>query len=176
MVDQFFKTAANLKKIKRKGWYEKAGIDFPESVADHSYSLTCIAMVISDLLKLDTQKVMKMCILHDLAESITGDLTPTKISRKEKQKLENKIMRKILSILPNNISKKYFEIWNEFQQSKSQEAKLVHESDKFEMALQASIYWKEGFSKEKLKQFFDSASKEITESTLKDILNDNLLK
>jgi putative hydrolase of HD superfamily len=172
LVNQFFKIVANLKKIKRKGWYEKVEINFPESVADHSYSLTGIAMVLSDLRNLDTQKVMKMCVLHDLAESIIGDLTPDEISRKGKQKLENKTMKKILSILPNNIAKEYFEIWSEFQEKKSDEAKLVHESDKFEMALQASIYLKEGFSKEKLKKFFDSADKEITNSTLRKILND----
>ena len=45
----FFKTAANLKKIPRQGWIDKLSIDNPESVADHSYSMAIMSMLISDL-------------------------------------------------------------------------------------------------------------------------------
>ncbi len=47
MILDFFKTAANLKKISRQGWIEKIPIDNPESVADHTYSLAIISMVIA---------------------------------------------------------------------------------------------------------------------------------
>jgi len=49
MILDFFKTAANLKKISRQGWIDKLSLDHPESVADHSYSMAVISMVISDL-------------------------------------------------------------------------------------------------------------------------------
>jgi putative hydrolase of HD superfamily len=69
MILDFFKTAANLKKIHRQGWIEKLSLDSPESVADHSYSMAIIGMVISDLQNYDSEKIIKMILLHDLAES-----------------------------------------------------------------------------------------------------------
>ncbi len=87
MIEEFFKITTNLKKIPRKGWTTKLGISSPESVADHTFSMSTIAMVLSDLQKLDTQKVLKMSLLHDIAESITGDLTPDDISKNEKIEL-----------------------------------------------------------------------------------------
>ena len=45
----FFKNALNLKNISRQGWIDKLSIEHPESVADHSYSMAIMGMVISDL-------------------------------------------------------------------------------------------------------------------------------
>ena len=84
MIEEFFKITTNLKKIPRKGWTTKLGISSPESVADHTFSMSTIAMVLADLQKLNTEKVLKMSLLHDIAESITGDLTPDDISKDEK--------------------------------------------------------------------------------------------
>lgn len=73
MILDFFKTAANLKKIQRKGWIDKLSISDPESVADHSYSMAIMGMIISDLENHNFEKIIKMILLHDLAESEIGD-------------------------------------------------------------------------------------------------------
>ena len=86
MINEFFKITINLKKIPRQGWRNKLRMTNPESVADHCFSMSVIAMVLSDLQNLDTTKVLKMGLMHDLAESITGDLTTNEISKKEKKK------------------------------------------------------------------------------------------
>ena len=78
MMLDFFKTAANLKNISRQGWVDKLSIDDPESVADHSYSMAVMSMVISDIGNYDSEKILKMALLHDLAESKIGDYTPNK--------------------------------------------------------------------------------------------------
>ena len=80
-MDEFLRMAAGLKKIPRQGWIDKAGISEsvdPESVADHSnqYSVAVMAMLFGDNAKMDTCKMIRMALLHDIAESITGDLTP----------------------------------------------------------------------------------------------------
>jgi putative hydrolase of HD superfamily len=82
---KFFLTASNLKRLKRKGWISKASIDSStaESVADHSYMLALIALVISDLKHMDTCKVLKISLLHDLAESIVGDYMPEELDKEE---------------------------------------------------------------------------------------------
>ena len=89
MILDFFKTAANLKKISRQGWIDKLSINDPESVADHSYSMAVIGMVISDLENYNSEKIIKMVLLHDLAESKIGDYTPEQLNKEKKNELEN---------------------------------------------------------------------------------------
>lgn len=175
MINEFFETASNLKNIPRQGWVNKLKINSPESVAEHCYSTTLMAMVVSDLQKLDTKKVMKMSMLHDLAESVTGDLTPDSISKKDKNELEEKTMQKILINLPESLSQEYSSIWKEYQDKQTKESLLVHEIDKLEMALQAKMYSKQGFSKEKLQSFFDTANQGIQNNDIKEIFN-NIVK
>jgi len=177
MILDFLKIARNLKNISRQGWIDKLGINHPESVADHSYSMAMIGMVISDLEGYDSEKILKMILLHDLAESKTGDFTPGQLDRREKIDLENNAFSQIVEQLPEKIKSKYLKIWNEYQENTSPEAKVVHQIDKLEMVLQAKSYQIDGHPFEKLKSFFDSANEDITNPRLKEIftkiLNDS---
>ena len=83
MIVDFFKSAINLKKISRQGWINKLNIDKSESVADHSFMMTVMSMVISDLTNQNSEKIMKMALLHDLAESKIGDFVPGQIDKEE---------------------------------------------------------------------------------------------
>ena len=85
MLFDFFYIVLELKKTPRKGWKEKIDVLHPESVADHSFSAAVMAMIFSDLKKLDTEKMLKMALLHDLSESITGDFTPEEVSKNNKK-------------------------------------------------------------------------------------------
>jgi len=166
LILSFFYTAANLKKILRQGWIDKLSINNPESVADHIFSMSIMGMIFSDLENYNTEKILKMILLHDLAESITGDITPNKITKEEKWIFENDTMEKILNDLPPFLQKQYSILWMDYQNENSDEAKIVHQLDKLEMALQAKIYSKDGHHDEKLKLFFDSAKNNITDSKL----------
>lgn len=171
MLFDFFYTILELKKTPRKGWKEKVGIDKPESVADHSYGTAIMAMIFSDIEKTDTEKMLKMALLHDLAESITGDFTPNEISKENKKIVENEVMRDILSKLPSNIAEPYRKTWQEFQEGKTKESLLMHDIDRLEMAIQAAKYYSEGYSKEKLQEFIESAKKEIKSNDLLNLLD-----
>jgi len=168
MLD-FFKTAVNLKKISRQGWVNELFLNNPESVADHSYSMAVMSMVISDLGNYDSEKILKMVLLHDLAESKIGDYTPKQISREKKYKLENDAFHEIIKELPDTIQFQYLQIWKEYQENTSPESNIVHQIDKLEMALQAKIYQKDGHPKEKLESFFESAKIEIMDPKLKEL-------
>ncbi|HJS64161.1 MAG TPA: HD domain-containing protein [Nitrososphaeraceae archaeon] len=158
-IDTFIQSIFRLKKIKRTGWLAKGKILDGESIADHSYSLSALCMVFSDILGLDTGKVMKMCIIHDLAESIIGDIMPGEIPEKEKKMKETKVMESILFSLPVSVRIDYIRIWKEFLLNGSQEAQLVHKVDKLEMLLQAREYLLQGYSIRYLEQFFKSIEK-----------------
>ena len=171
MIEKFFQKVLELKNVPRRGWKEKLEIINPESVADHSYSTTIMSMVLSDLKGLNTEKIIKMALLHDLAESVTGDIIPDDMTKHEKINKENLAMKQILKNLPSKISKSYFEIWNEYQKKSTREAILLHDIDKLEMAFQAKFYQNEGISKEKLQQFFNVAMKNIKNKNLRNILS-----
>ena len=170
MILDFFKTAVNLKNISRQGWINKLSLKHPESVSDHSYSMAIMGMVISDLENYNSEKILKMILLHDLAESKIGDYTPNQISKENKIKIENKAYDEIINALPNAIKLQYAQIWEEYQKQESPESKIVHQIDKLEMALQAKMYQKQGSSKDAVESFFKSAENEITHPKLKDIL------
>jgi putative hydrolase of HD superfamily len=161
---RFIHIVGKVKGLIRTGWREKVGIEKPESVADHMYRTAVISMIISDLEGFDTEKVLRMALLHDLAEAFTGDLTPT---QKEMYKplnvmeLEEEAIRKILSNLPENISDVYLSIWREIRDSESEEAKLVRSVDKLEMAVQAEEYIGQGYAAERLEEFINSAESKI---------------
>jgi putative hydrolase of HD superfamily len=171
MILDFFKTAVNLKNISRQGWINKLSLKHPESVSDHSYSMAIMGMVISDLENYNSEKILKMILLHDLAESKIGDYTPNQISKENKIKIENNAYDEIINTLPDAIKLQYAQIWEEYQKQESPESKIVHQIDKLEMALQAKMYQKEGASKEAIESFFKSAENEITHPKLKELFN-----
>ena len=170
MINEFAFFVSELKNIKRSGWKYKLNIDHGESVADHTYAMTVLGMVISDLHGLNTEKIMRMSLLHDLAESITGDITPDKITKDEKYMKENDAITIILGKLPNELTKMYSKIWEEMQKKESKEAKFVHDLDKLEMVIQAKAYQKSGIDEKKIKPFVDSAINNITTDQMKEIL------
>ena len=171
MLESFFQKVLELKNIPRQGWKNKLDMNNVESVADHSYSTAMMSMVLSDLEGLDTEKIIKMALLHDLAESVVGDITPDRITNKRKIYVENKAMMQILENLPTSVSQQYIILWDDFQKNSSKEANLLHEIDRLEMAFQAKFYLDNGVSKEKLRSFFKTANNEIRNKQLRDILS-----
>ena len=151
----------------------KLNLKDSESVAEHSYMMSVMAMVMSDMKNLNTEKIIKMSILHDWAESKIGDFMPDEIGYDKKSELENYAMTEILESLPQKIQSDYQNMWDEFLVRDTPEAKLVHELDKLEMALQAKIY-ETATDPEKVKPFIISAVEQIMDPDVKKILMDIL--
>lgn len=155
----FLQHVLQLKNVKRAGWVSRPKISNPESVADHSYSACAISMALSDMLGLDTERVMKMTILHDLPESVIGDYLPGEVTRKQKRLEENNAIDAILYSIPSYLRSDYKAIWEEYISNKTDIARLVHTVDKLEMALQARKYAIEGCPRHMLTQFLDIPNK-----------------
>jgi len=164
--------AGKLKKTVRAGWVEKANISNPESVADHSYRVTILAALIGDILGLDTDRMVRMALIHDLSEALTGDITPTQIRRGRKKEIEEKLaINEILSKFPLKIREGYKIIWNEFKDRKTKEAKILHELDAFEMAIQSQEYSGSHSQNNSLLHFKESAAVHIEEPSVKMLLD-----
>jgi putative hydrolase of HD superfamily len=157
----FIESVLRLKSVKRSGWVSKALISSPESVSDHTYAMCAIGMILSDMLGLDTERVTKMIIIHDLSESIIGDYMPGEIARKRKRIEERNAMTSIMNQMPVAIRSNYIRIWEEYQANKTQVAKFVHKLDKLEMAMQAIQYINEGYPKKSLIKFLNSARRSL---------------
>jgi putative hydrolases of HD superfamily len=155
----FLQHVLQLKHVKRAGWISISRISNPESVADHSYSACAISMALSDMLELDTERVMKMAILHDLPESIIGDYLPGEVTKKQKRLEENNAIDAILNSIPSYLRSDYKGIWEEYLLNKTDIARLVHTVDKLEMALQARKYAIEGCPGHTLTRFLDFPKK-----------------
>ena len=63
-----------LKQLSRTGWV-RSGVENPESVAAHSWGMAVLALRLAPK-ELDTEKILSLCLVHDLPEVRVGDLTP----------------------------------------------------------------------------------------------------
>lgn len=170
---KFFEVTNVLKRLPRTGWLVK-GINEPESIAAHSFSTILMALIIGIERKdINLQKLLIMSILHDLGESYLGDLTPASIEllggNETKKKLEKDAITKLFDLLDENKQKKLLDIYEQYINNETEEAKLLHQIDKLEMLLQAVEYQKAGYPKENLNEFW-RAAESITDNTLIEIL------
>ncbi|MFH1229244.1 MAG: HD domain-containing protein [Candidatus Aenigmatarchaeota archaeon] len=159
-VLKFAKTVGKLKEIKRAGWV-KRNIPDPESVADHSFRAALLGMVLSDDEGLDTEKVMRMLLLHDLEESVTGDIPHPQKLKMDKEKLkamQEGAIKEALSPLSAKLRERYFSIWKEMEEETSQEAKFCKDVEKLEMLMQVDDYQRKSKeNKDKLNAFWEEA-------------------
>ena len=154
----FFRQVGHLKSLPRQGWVQREVPD-PESVADHSFRVVLMAMVLGEREGVDQLRLLKMCLIHDLPETIVGDFTPHDgITDIEKNLREESALREITSRLPEG--QQYLELWLEYEQGASPEARLAREIDKLEMALQASEY-QDAFPGIDLSEFHESVSRAL---------------
>jgi len=147
----FFAEAGKLKRLPRTGWVE-SGVHDPESVADHSFRVALIALILADARGLNSLRVVRMALLHDLAEAETGDLTPTQkeADPEAARRTEEAAMERLLGELPEVIREEYRGAWREFSESATDEARLVRDADKLDMVMQASEYQKAGGDRARL--------------------------
>jgi putative hydrolase of HD superfamily len=167
-IIKFFEITGILKQTERTGWVE-VGVYQPESVADHTFRTAFLCMLYADMEALDPLKLMRMALLHDLPEAVIGDLTPPQKTAETKKKEESE-MNQILSLLPEKQRENYLAVWNEYQEGKTREAKVVRQLEKVEMALQAKEYEKMGTASESLERFIKSAEEATVWPELKRLL------
>lgn len=91
-------------------------------------------------LKIDAGHAVKIALVHDLAEAITGDIDATliksnQITKEEKNKLENKAMLKMKSELPQELGDEIYNLWMEYENASSKEARYVKAMDKIETTI-----------------------------------------
>lgn len=145
----------------------------PESVADHSFGCAVLAMCLSDLRGLDTEKLMRLALLHDLHEALIGDydsFDKQRIGEVQAKKNQQQAINDVFAALPEAIRESYVSLAEEYLRQETPEAKLVKQIDKLEMIMQALQYEKQGYDGSKLQVFWDSVEGTLTDPDLKIVL------
>ena len=140
-VIKFYVTCNKLKNVIRTGWKDwNVKRERIESVAEHVYGvqMLAIAMKYEFQYDIDMMKVIFMLAIHEIGESVIGDLTLFDISKEEKNKIEMEAVSNILNGILNG--KEIEDLFIEFEERKTKEAQFAFYCDKLECDLQCKIY------------------------------------
>ncbi len=129
----FLSVIEKLKCRVRHGWTSSGR---RESVAEHSWRLAAAAMLLrEEFPELDIDKAIKMALVHDWGEAVTGDI-PTFYKTKEDEAIEGSAIEGLLKKLPIDIRDEYSSLFWEFERQATEEARFVKALDKIEAVLQ----------------------------------------
>ncbi|NCB92689.1 MAG: HD domain-containing protein [Clostridia bacterium] len=107
-----------------------------ESVAEHSWCLALMAMLVGDEFpELDMDKVIRMCLIHDLGEAFTGDI-PAFEKKKEDETKEDEIFEKWIDSFPEPSRTEFLKLLKEMKERQTREAKLYKALDNLEAVIQ----------------------------------------
>jgi len=121
-------------KLKRTMRHCVTGSGRQESVAEHSWRLALMAMLLSGVDEFsgtDLQRVIRMCLIHDLGESFTGDV-PAFRKTEEDTASEKERFRAWVSGFPQSLREEWSGLLNEMEAMESPEARLWKALDKLE--------------------------------------------
>lgn len=108
-----------------------------ESVAEHLYRSAIIGFTLAKLDgEVDTEKVLKLCLFHDIPEARTGDMNY--VNKKYVRVDENKAVNDLAATLP--FGAEYQGSLEEFNEISSREALIAHDADQLEMILALKEY------------------------------------
>ena len=126
---EFLHTAEKLKCNTRHSWTSTGR---RESVAEHCWRLSLMAYLLKDEVpEVDMDKVIVMCLCHDLGEAITGDI-PAFWKNENDEKVEEKAVYSLADSLPEPYQGEMKALFEEMWAMETPEAKLVKALDKIE--------------------------------------------
>jgi putative hydrolase of HD superfamily len=133
-----------LKRLDRTGWTLRGQPNGTESVAAHSFGVTVTAMMLADEIKtrglsVDAERVLRMALLHDWAETRVGDMPRTATNyfgAEARKRAETKAFADIISGVGGG-GAAYAELHEDYEQRSSIEARLVKAADVIDLLVQA---------------------------------------
>jgi len=124
--------AAKLKTTDRHCW---TAPDRKESVADHSWRISLMAMLLRpEFPEADMDKVIKMCLIHDIGEAFTGDI-PTFWKTSADEEKEDRLFDSWVATLPEGTREEWISLLAEMEALQTLEAKIYKSLDKMEAVI-----------------------------------------
>jgi putative hydrolases of HD superfamily len=178
----FVSSLGKLKMIPRSGWISHGiSLQEVESVADHSFSTTVLAMLLTDLevangRRINIERVLRLALLHDLPEALTFDISKSYLEylgmRGEaiKSELEQAAWKHLIEgIEKGAIRKRYAQLQSEFNAEQTIESMIVHAADRLDLLLQIAEYRRRGYPKAILADLWKSTSQKLRGSKLSSV-------
>jgi putative hydrolase of HD superfamily len=148
-IIEFMNITEGLKRELRHSWLSDGR---RESVAEHVWSMSLLALVLFDevQIKVDRLRVLKMIIIHDLVEIYAGDMPSFEAAaggQEQKEKDEKKALDDLMEKLHNQeLAKEIKDLWYEFEDRETPEARFAQACDKAEAIIQHNNAGIETFS------------------------------
>ncbi|MCL2046994.1 MAG: HD domain-containing protein [Oscillospiraceae bacterium] len=103
-----------------------------ESVAEHSWRTAVMALLLADEFpNVNIEKVVKMCLIHDLGEAVTGDIPAFQKTKQDEEK-EDMAVSALLELLPADMASGFAKLFDEIYKFETPEAKLFKALDNLE--------------------------------------------
>jgi len=141
MIDYLYEMGL-LKRLPRAGWLV-AGIDHPESVAEHSFRAAIIGYLLASMEGADPARTALLCLFHDTQESRIGDVP--KVGRSYVVTAPNpQVTTDQVAGFPGEIGQAVRALVDDYEGQESVEARLARDADKLECLIQAREYQANG--------------------------------
>ena len=101
-----------------------------ENVAEHAWHVAIFAFLLQDHMDADMCKVIRMLLIHDLAEIVCGDIYTHSVSSEERMKSEKEGFARVMEEAPAQIRSTITDLWNEFNERETREAQVAHSIDR----------------------------------------------
>ncbi|XP_034097578.2 uncharacterized protein LOC117563380 [Drosophila albomicans] len=168
---QFMELIGNLKHTKRTGWVLR-DVNDCESISGHMYRMSMLTFLLDGSEGLNQIRCMELALVHDLAESLVGDITPfCGVSKDEKRAMEFKAMEDICKLIEPR-GKRIMELFEEYENAQSPESRFVKDLDRLDMVMQAFEYEKRDNCLLKHQEFFDSTEGKFNHPFVKKLVNE----
>jgi putative hydrolase of HD superfamily len=143
MQNRVDKILAFLQEIEKYKTIERemfcSNLNRAESDAEHSWHIAMFLILFENDLPqdIDMKKMLKLALMHDLVEIYAGDtFAYDKQNQATKKERESKAAKKLFSQLPKDLNKEFMNLFDEYEEIKTKEAKIVKSFDKIQPILQ----------------------------------------
>lgn len=148
---KFIKLIDQAKYVKRVVHLQKERV--MEDDAQHSWHVAMMVWLFSQSFEeeVNLERAIKMALAHDLVEIYAGDVFfYDSVGRKDKKKKERKAAKKLFNLLPDKLQKELLDLWEEYEQKSTPEAKFVQAMDKIHPIIQLVLVKGKTWQKKKI--------------------------
>lgn len=127
---EFFREIDKEKFIERQTYL--TGAKRKENDAEHAWHMTIMTFLLSEYAneEIDVLKTIKMLLIHDIVEIDAGDtFAYDKEGQKTQRDREEKAAKRIFGLLPSDQGEKLMDLWEEFEEGETKEARFAHTMD-----------------------------------------------
>ncbi len=166
-IVNFFFELLHLKRVPRSG-FMVLGIKDVDSVAEHVFAATQIAYILGKMEGVNAERAALITLFHDNGEARTFDLCLLqKVYLGDKNDAEGKALSEQAENLP--VQEEIKEMYKEFEESKTSEAKVAFDADKLELAVQSKEFIDQGNKSAQI--FINGIRKSIKTESAKKLLD-----